>query len=496
MACPLYGFRGLWFFTCPINFGKAFTLELSVFKMTEERRTSMRDRRRSSVLPIELKTSTEKKPVVKIVIEQKDSRGDDDENESNFKEDEQNQVHQGAKVEEKLGFDDKVTVQLNTPYLERYINSSQSKSSLQSLESFTSFESYESSLVESEDDTNVQDEIIATPKPDLGDRVINALIVKRRKMMIDQDEEDVISYEESEIRIINFLLGLGIIFSIVICPLLFLHFQRNFQSTMEDKSTVLKELQLNFLEPKLTLLYKSTGMINTFVWKNQTLTKEWDKPLPSSTDYFPYFDNGYLNIIYGDGAKGMTYIDVKSPRNCHRVLPAGKLKHQILSSKNLQDTPEFYLDMQSLRVGNYLIWFGGRETHFLQTQNYQIFLWNIKRHKWYKGINLPSGIGGYTDDTWTYNSLGYSTEHMCGVGVNDTTAVFFGKKVAYNDTCLSCNEHVFDWEDTLTKFTLDLTTGKWVEIDTKFHSFSDVDNAILTNPIFACDSTFSKTSDV
>ena len=83
----------------------------------------MRDRRRSSVLPIELKTSTEKKPVVKIVIEQKDSRGDDDENESNFKEDEQNQVHQGAKVEEKLGFDDKVTVQLNTPYLERYINS-------------------------------------------------------------------------------------------------------------------------------------------------------------------------------------------------------------------------------------------------------------------------------------------------------------------------------------------------------------------------------------
>ena len=35
-------------------------------------------------------------------------------------------------------------------------------------------------------------------------KYIIRLIVKRRKMMIDQDEEDVISYGESEIRIISF----------------------------------------------------------------------------------------------------------------------------------------------------------------------------------------------------------------------------------------------------------------------------------------------------
>ena len=300
--------------------------------------------------------------------------------------------------------------------------------------------------------------------------------------------------EESEIRIINFLLGVGIIFSVVICPLLFLNFQRTFEFTLEDKSTV-----PNFLEPKLMFLDIRNGMINTFAWKNQTLTKEWDKRLPSSTDYFPYFDNGYLNIIYGDEAKDMTSIDVKNQKNCHRVLQTGKLKHhhQIDSSNFFQLHSENYIDMQSLRVGNHLIWFGGRQKHYCwdtlclhgiyHDKNYQILLWNMKRRKWYKGMNLPSGIYGHEEQTWEYNSIGFSPRHMCGVGVNDTTAVLFGMKVAH--TWIDG----LDRQDTLTKFTLDLTSRKWVEIDTKFHSFGD---DFPLDLIFACDSTISKTSEV
>ena len=311
--------------------------------------------------------------------------------------------------------------------------------------------------------------------------------------------------EESEIRIINFLLGVGIIFSVVICPLLFLNFQRTFESTLEDKSTVPKELQLNFLEPKLMFLDIRTGMINTFAWKNQTLTKEWDKRLPFSMDYFPYFDNGFLNIIYGDEAKDMTFIDVKNQKNCHRVLQTGKLKHhhQIDSSNFFQLHSENYIDMQSLRVGNHLIWFGGRQKHYCwdtlylpciyHDKNYQILLWNMKRRKWYKGMNLPSGIYGHKEQTWEYTSTGFSPRHMCGVGVNDTTAVLFGMKVAHNISKPHGWIDAIERQDTLTKFTLDLMSRKWVEIDTKFHSFGD---DFPPNLIFACDSTISKTSEV
>ena len=82
---------------------------------------------------------------------------------------------------------------------------------------------------------------------------------------------------------------------------------------------------------------------------------------------------------------------------------------------------------------------------------------------------------------------------MCGVGVNDTTAVLFGMKEALNISKSHIGIDGLDRQDTLTKFTLDLTSRKWVEIDTKFHSFGD---AFPPNLIFACDSTISKTSEV
>ena len=463
--------------------------------------TSKKDSRRAAVLTIESKTNAAKQPV-KIVIEESDPRREEERNgnESDFKEDEQNQIHfatEGTKVSGKNGSDDKVTVPLNISMLERHIRLLQSKSSLSSLESFESLESNECSLVELVNDNNVQEEILETPKLDLGDHIINTLIVKRRKMMMDQDEEDVISFEESEIRIINLLISFSLIFSIVICPLLFLHFQRIFQSSLEGRATVLKEQPLNFLEPKLTLLDKGTGMITTFAWKNQTLTKDWEKPLPLSTDYFPYFDNGYLNIIYGDGVKGMTYIDVKSPRNCHRILRSGKLFFELCDGNTIYC--DELIDLQTLKVGNFLLLFGGEKE--FGGVNYQIMLWNMKRHKWFKGIHLPTGISEYTEGpgTWTYNSYGYNTRQMCGIAVNDSIAALFGLKEAYNQTNCRPNTLIdcdFHWEDKLTKFTLDLKTGKWVEIDTKFHSFSDFDHVIVSNWIFACDSTFSKELDL
>ena len=247
-----------------------------------------------------------------MVIEKDDLTGEEDEKESIVQEVYVSEGSGSTELEANDNGSDE-----NASILERYIKSLQNKSSLQSLESFESFESNESSLKESENDSigqGVQEEAKDASKPDFGDHVINALIIKRRTLMMDQDEEDVISYEESEIRIIKLFISLGFIFLIVSCPFIFLLLK----SPPKGRTIDFKKRSLNFLEPKLTLLDTGTGKITTFAWKNQSLMKDWEKPLPWSRNYYPYFDNGYLNIIFGDGTKGMTYIDVNSPKNCHQ----------------------------------------------------------------------------------------------------------------------------------------------------------------------------------
>ena len=446
--------------------------------------SSIRDSRKSSVFTIESKTNEDKVPLVKMVIEKDDLTGEEDEKESIVQEVYVSEGSGSTELEANDNGSDE-----NASILERYIKSLQNKSSLQSLESFESFESNESSLKESENDSigqGVQEEAKDASKPDFGDHVINALIIKRRTLMMDQDEEDVISYEESEIRIIKLFISLGFIFLIVSCPFIFLLLK----SPPKGRTIDFKKPSLNFLEPKLTLLDTGTGKITTFAWKNQRVMKAWEKPLPWSRNYYPYFDNGYLNIIFGDGAKGMTYIDVNSPKNCHRILPSGKFFQSCGLNIIYCDK---LLNWQTLKVGNFLLWFGG-QTNLGGAEDYPIMLWNMKRHKWFQGIHLPNGAFGYTEDTWIYQSYGYDGQQMCGVGVNDSTALLFGLRIASNETCspytqIDCD---FQWEGNMTKFTLDLKVGQWVDIDSQFHSFSDLDGEILGNVLFACDSTFSK----
>ena len=129
-----------------------------------------------------------------MVIEKDDLTGEEDEKESIVQEVYVSEGSGSTELEANDNGSDE-----NASILERYIKSLQNKSSLKSLESFESFESNESSLKESENDSivqGVQEEAEGATKPDFGDHVINALIIQRRTLMIDQDEEDVISYEE------------------------------------------------------------------------------------------------------------------------------------------------------------------------------------------------------------------------------------------------------------------------------------------------------------
>ena len=78
-----------------------------------------------------------------------------------------------------------------------------------------------------------------------------------------------------------------------------------------------------------------------------------------------------------------------------------------------------FAHMRTVRVGFFLIFFGGGCSYSLSNFGFsnadchyhsqKIFLWNVRRYKWYKGPKLPPGIG-----------------RVCGIGINRTTAMFFG----------------------------------------------------------------------
>ena len=93
-----------------------------------------------------------------------------------------------------------------------------------------------------------------------------------------------------------------------------------FYSISASKSNLTStKLENRILGPKVTLI-QSDGMLKSFELKNDTLTEIWHKKLPNSNEYFSYYDQGMLYVIYADSKKDITQIDVQNPINCHRTL--------------------------------------------------------------------------------------------------------------------------------------------------------------------------------
>ena len=68
---------------------------------------------------------------------------------------------------------------------------------------------------------------------------------------------------------------------------------------------------------------KTSGLLTSMTWNNDTLINpDWEIELPKSKerDYYPYFDKGAMNIIYGSFVHDMTYVDVASKGACHKIV--------------------------------------------------------------------------------------------------------------------------------------------------------------------------------
>ena len=376
--------------------------------------------------------------------------------------------------------------------LEKDVNWSEKGLSIENASSLdNSLSSFEDSILSGSLDDLSRSEIEtesrqSLSKPDWTDKIIKLLIAKRRVLLMDQDQDQdgLISYEQSEGRIIN-LLSLLVGFSfIIILTLLLITFDK---FKRHDVTNILFEPKLLFLEPKVSILDKSSGLITTLAWENETLKQDWQMQLPKShlKDFFPYYDSRALNIIYGSYEHDMTYIGVGSGGKCHRVLPKSRFGYS-LKPKGLYS----YGGLKTVRVGNVIIFFGGYlllgDPKFSdlfnnrdKKENRKVFLWHTQRHKWYKWYELPSGFGG----------------RMCGIGVNDTTAVLFGMMQPISETWESFNAKVED--GYLKKITLNLWGEDWIQVDPHFHEFANLENEFFASQLdFDCATMFTKTADM
>ena len=325
---------------------------------------------------------------------------------------------------------------------------------------------------------------------DWGDKIISTFIAKRRALLIDQDLEGVVSYEESDSRISAMLLMIGgMLYAISLILLIMTYFM-----DQSPKLTILvyePKVKVTFFEPKIAIMDKTSGLLTSMTWNNDTLIKpDWEIELPKSKerDYYPYFDKGAMNIIYGSFVHDMTYVDVASKGACHRIVHNSRFGYS-WKPPTQDDFP--YQDLRILRVGNILIFFGGsykRSIDGIWPQR-ELFLWNTRKYRWHKGPKFPREISG----------------NMCGIGINRTTAMFFGMTKAYYnlDTgWIETDEYNKTYNDGyLKKFTLNIWNGKGIQVsEPHFHDFHEFDafgyGADRSEVDFDCTTMFNKNADM
>ena len=158
-------------------------------------------------------------------------------------------------------------------------------------------------------------------KSDWGDKIIKIFIAKRRALLIDQDEEDIVSYEESDTRILALLLITAAMFYGMSLILLIMTIFK----AQSPELTILvyaPKVKVTFLEPKIAIMDKTSGLLTSLTLENESLIMpDWQIKLPKSEtlrDFFPYYEDGVMNVIYGNYVHDMTYIDVASRGTCHR----------------------------------------------------------------------------------------------------------------------------------------------------------------------------------
>ena len=260
------------------------------------------------------------------------------------------------------------------------------------------FQSSESDFEPFEAEVNEEEE----EKPDAFDYIIAAFTVKRRKILIDQDndEDHIISYIDSESRILIMLFILASCLIHVCNYLVISQLHESFSNEHKIQSSIqLAPISLKPLRPHVALLFKN-GHLEVFEQEGLTLNHSWDFKFPAvqfGTGYLVYTQPGIINTIFSDGNKNSIFL---TPGGQHGPIQNSKIP------RNYFYNPRF------LQVGYHFLIFGGKwkivneyengmtddvskydHFDFLCLEYFEVtrksLVWNSRKKVYYSGPELP-----------------------------------------------------------------------------------------------------------
>ena len=241
----------------------------------------------------------------------------------------------------------------------------------------------------------------------VADQIIKAYIVKRKKRLIDkEDQNDNISYEESEVRLIFMGITLATLFASISMILMNMGLQNNSPNKLQIIRPVTKNARLKFLSPYVTFMALG-GEGHLFTLKQNTdasFQYDWELKLPKvpshNTGFFVFNDQKAMFVISSNSNQKMTMI-------------GGSKQHMTLANSHIIDN--FYYTGSILRVGNFAMVFGGvKHINNVDTHGCTLTtaLWSIKRQRWIHGPAFPQIIDG---NDCSSISTGFSVNKTIGV---------------------------------------------------------------------------------
>ena len=224
----------------------------------------------------------------------------------------------------------------------------------------------------------------------VADQIINAFIVKPKERMIDQeDQNDNISYEESEVRLIFMGITSATLLASISMILSIMALQNNSSIRLQIRLPI-KDAKMKFLSPYVTFMHLG-GEGHLFTLKQNpdaNFKYDWELKLPrvpEDTGYFVFNDRNAIFVISSNSNQKMTMIN-------------GPNQHVTLAKSHIIDN--FYYRGSILRIGNFVLVFGGLPIFETGLMNGEMkstcasttAIWSIKRQHWIQGPPLPRKI--------------------------------------------------------------------------------------------------------
>ena len=234
------------------------------------------------------------------------------------------------------------------------------------------------------------------------------------KMNEYEKNEDVITREESESRVICLEIVLAIICSLIASSFAKLYCQRtsnNVQLIYSPAYVPINKTSSSVTIQNLAMVYNNGTLVQAYFDRNLEVTKLKEIiQLPTAKNYFTMTYKSILSIAYSDATRKITQYHPNLNENGHATVPKSGIDPVF-------DDWEGYYGVRAVQVGS-KFWLLGRKPK-LRFESFttngifkpETYIWYQRRQKWIRGPDLPSS---------------FSQDVFCAFALNSSSAMLIG----------------------------------------------------------------------